>query len=641
MSEITTFDVLGAGAGGPLPPPSPWIAYGTFLSYGGAVVIGTPSGGAQSAGSLNLQSLYLNGTQFLPSNYLPIAGGTLTGPLMLNADPTAAFGASTKGYVDARAWQEAPSDGSRYGRATVAGSATWVRDPVQTDAPSDGNLYARSNAGWLLIPAVTTAPADGSTYGTNNNAWSNVIDAGPYPPGTGKWNVIRLLRSNSVGVRPLAGRTYGEFYANFADLQIGAINASAANQDFLAVRIFSTAATYAVGDFVTFSGAMYHCITAITTPGAWAPASWSSVTTAANLGTMAAQNANAVNISGGAINGTAVGQTTPSVGQFTSVTTLGTNSQLLVQDLAAGGTAYIQMYRSGDTCYLGIATDTSQNIRMSASSGTITMTGGLTVSGNTVNFTSINTNAFTIGGSAPLIVSAPASSYGYLRSYVSGQRLWSMGGVFDSRYVINDESGNWLAFAIFPGGKYFVFSGPVNFNGDAGPQWGAAGFVSSSYYTGGQNNGIASYSGTNGFNVYLARVDNTMAALMMFNYGATTNVGFIATNGTTTSYNTTSDVRLKTGIRALSSEIDVGALIDAIEPVAFEWKTAPDHPTGHGFVAQDLAKIAPLAVTEAVDPLEGFEGSGRPWGVDHSKLVPYLVAELQALRKRVAELEAR
>jgi hypothetical protein len=178
-------DILGAGAGGPLPAPSPWTQGSGFVSYAQAVVIGTPTGGALTPGSLNLQSIYLNGVQFLPSNYLPMIGGTLTGPLMLNADPTSAFGASTKGYVDARAWIEAPSDGQRYERGTFGGVAQWIRDPMQGDAPSDGGVYGRGGPVggpnvWEAIPAVSEAPNDGTTYGVLNGAWSNQFDAGTF-----------------------------------------------------------------------------------------------------------------------------------------------------------------------------------------------------------------------------------------------------------------------------------------------------------------------------------------------------------------------------------------------------------------------------------------------------------------------------
>jgi hypothetical protein len=53
---------------------------------------------------------------------LPLAGGTLTGPLLLAANPTAPLGAATKQYVDAHASggiPEAPTDGKFYGRGGI------------------------------------------------------------------------------------------------------------------------------------------------------------------------------------------------------------------------------------------------------------------------------------------------------------------------------------------------------------------------------------------------------------------------------------------------------------------------------------------------------------------------------------------
>jgi hypothetical protein len=87
-----------------------------------------------------------------------LAGGTLTGPLILAADPLVALGAATKQYVDGRT-------------------------PITTDAPNDGNYYVRRNLAWVLNPAgitVPDAPSDGSTYGRNNAAWTNVLDAGTF-----------------------------------------------------------------------------------------------------------------------------------------------------------------------------------------------------------------------------------------------------------------------------------------------------------------------------------------------------------------------------------------------------------------------------------------------------------------------------
>lgn len=46
---------------GPGPMPDPWTVNGAVISYPGAVLVGTPTGGQQGAGSLNAQALYVNG----------------------------------------------------------------------------------------------------------------------------------------------------------------------------------------------------------------------------------------------------------------------------------------------------------------------------------------------------------------------------------------------------------------------------------------------------------------------------------------------------------------------------------------------------------------------------------------------------
>jgi hypothetical protein len=62
---------------------------------------------------------------------LPLSGGTMTGSLVLQADPSVALGAATKQYVD-----------------THVGAGL-------SDAPSDGHLYGRLNAAWVQALAAT------------------------------------------------------------------------------------------------------------------------------------------------------------------------------------------------------------------------------------------------------------------------------------------------------------------------------------------------------------------------------------------------------------------------------------------------------------------------------------------------------
>jgi hypothetical protein len=75
---------------------------------------------------------------------LPLAGGTLTGPLILAADPTLPLGASTKQYVDAK-----------------GGLA---------DAPNDANSYGRSGAAWVQVLPITGGTVTGPLTCTSDIA---------------------------------------------------------------------------------------------------------------------------------------------------------------------------------------------------------------------------------------------------------------------------------------------------------------------------------------------------------------------------------------------------------------------------------------------------------------------------------------
>jgi hypothetical protein len=192
------------------------------------------------------------------------------------------------------------------------------------------------------------------------------------------------------------------------------------------------------------------------------------------------------------------------------------------------------------------------------------------------------------------------------------------------------------------------------------------------------NWGLAGYSNFSGGGGIYSRIDTTAANMCGWLWGTSSLVGSVTTNGSSVSYNTSSDLRLKKNVRHISEDINIGAVIDAIRPVAFEWRNRrgvigepggvirsgakienPDNlpeprlmkherivkgtSLGHGFVAQELMKIAPMAVHAPDDgerELGDFgEENHTAWGVDASKLMPYVIAELQALRKRVAELE--
>jgi hypothetical protein len=113
--------------------------------------------------------------------------------------------------------------------------------------------------------------------------------------------------------------------------------------------------------------------------------------------------------------------------------------------------------------------------------------------------------------------------------------------------------------------------------------------------------------------------------------GIGTAIGSVQTVSGGVLYNTASDERLKDNIEDAA---DSGSLVDAIRVRQFDWKEDGAHQD-YGFIAQELDAVFPGAVSH------GSEDGDVPWAVDNSKLVPLLVKELQELRKRVAELEAK
>jgi hypothetical protein len=106
-------------------------------------------------------------------------------------------------------------------------------------------------------------------------------------------------------------------------------------------------------------------------------------------------------------------------------------------------------------------------------------------------------------------------------------------------------------------------------------------------------------------------------------------VGNVTISGSSTSYNTSSDQRLKENI---ADADDAGSKIDAIQVRQYDWKADGSHQD-YGMIAQELQLVAPEAVSGDAD-------SEKMMGVDYSKLVPMLIKEIQSLRNRVAQLEA-
>jgi hypothetical protein len=113
--------------------------------------------------------------------------------------------------------------------------------------------------------------------------------------------------------------------------------------------------------------------------------------------------------------------------------------------------------------------------------------------------------------------------------------------------------------------------------------------------------------------------------------------GSIVVNTTSTSYNTTSDYRLKENKEIISDAIE---RVKALKPVKFNWISEPSQPKMDGFYAHELAEVVPEAVTGEKDALD-HENNPDYQSIDQSKIVPLLSAALQQAIDKIEELEQR
>jgi|GEM_PF-2356851 len=127
-------------------------------------------------------------------------------------------------------------------------------------------------------------------------------------------------------------------------------------------------------------------------------------------------------------------------------------------------------------------------------------------------------------------------------------------------------------------------------------------------------------------------------------YNPNGNVGSIRTSGSGTSFNTSSDGRLKINRVPLAEEVDIPALFSALEPFAFDWlnpvSRVPTGERGHGFVLQDVRKTAATRLAHGGEGEPGDEGF-EYGALDLAGFTPYLWAGVRSLLAEVSDLRAR
>ena len=122
-----------------------------------------------------------------------------------------------------------------------------------------------------------------------------------------------------------------------------------------------------------------------------------------------------------------------------------------------------------------------------------------------------------------------------------------------------------------------------------------------------------------------------------------TSVGSITTNGTNTTYATSSDYRLKENIAPMTGAL---ATVLQFKPVTYNWKI--DGSASQGFIAHELQAVVPDAVIGEKDAVETYTDEDgneqtriKPQGIDTSFLVATLAAAIQELKATVDAQAAR
>ena len=170
-------------------------------------------------------------------------------------------------------------------------------------------------------------------------------------------------------------------------------------------------------------------------------------------------------------------------------------------------------------------------------------------------------------------------------------------------------------------------------------------------------------TGLSGSQYALGAQNSTIAAILKSSNGATNEtaiiwnsatagdnkfINFLTEGGTGTArgsidynragvavrYNTTSDKRIKTDITDSKDALNI---IDQIKVRSYKIKET-NYPVSYGFIAQELYKIIPDAVSKGDDNADKIT---KVWAVDYSKLVPHLTKAIQELHDQNQALEKK
>ena len=124
------------------------------------------------------------------------------------------------------------------------------------------------------------------------------------------------------------------------------------------------------------------------------------------------------------------------------------------------------------------------------------------------------------------------------------------------------------------------------------------------------------------------------SAAALFLTSTSTTAGRIDSSGSSTTYATSSDYRLKENVQPMTGAL---ATVAQLKPCTYTWKT--DGSDGQGFIAHELQAVLPDAVVGEKDAVDADDNPVYQ-GVDTSFLVATLTAAIQEQQAIIEQLKA-
>jgi hypothetical protein len=260
--------------------------------------------------------------------------------------------------------------------------------------------------------------------------------------------------------------------------------------------------------------------------------------------------------------------------------------------------------------------------------------------GNAITFT----QAMTLDASGNLLLATTsAPTYGSKLRVQGGIESWAsqfnaIPGTNTAFEIVNRSSGGSIDF--YPANSFaarITSGGDLYVGTNANPVGAGAKITavnSGAYYAGSFVNDNKDYQTILVWN----KATTGTRYLMEFGTGSTyVAKGSITTDGTNTAYNTSSDYRLKDNQQPLTGS---GDFIDALKPKTWNWKA--DGSKGVGFIAHEVQAVSPGSVVGEKDAVDE-DGNPIMQAMEYgsAEFIANIIAELQSLRARVAQLEGK